>query len=658
MCGIVGFTDARGTYSTADKGHVLNRMLTRIRHRGPDETGLYISNECAMGNVRLSIVDLNSGQQPLSNEEGCLWIAYNGEVYNHLELKKQLTSLGHQFKTNCDTEVVLHMYEEYGEACLNKLNGQFAFSIWDEKRKKLFLARDRVGIRPLYYTHNQGEFIYASEIKCLFEYPNIERNLDVKGLKQVFTFWSALSPQTVFEGIREVPPGHFVVLEKGKLEIKPYWQHGFKHEKFTGSIDRAGEELLALLKDSVNLRLRADVQVAAYLSGGLDSSVTTALVKEIQPGVLNTFSIGFQDKQFDETNYQNEVALYLNTKHKSISCSNDDIADLLSTAIYHTETPILRTSPIPMMRLSSLVRKNNIKVVLTGEGADEMLGGYNIFKETLIRHFWAREPKSKFRPLLLKKLYPYIPQLGSASSSMLSMFFGYQLQETDSPVYSHYLRWRNGLQMSNLFTQDIKQELNGYNPVEEYANSIEQTVKGYSTLEKAQYIETNLFMSNYLLSSQGDRMAMANSVEGRYPFLDHRVMEFCAKLPDDFKLKGLNEKILLKRLMKDQLPQNVISRPKQAYRAPIASALRNHKLIDTYLNQEKVRKSELFDNKGVEKLVAKLKAGKLTSEVDNMAMIGILSSQIWFQKFIDKPDVLNDTELLKGKIRNKHIVIR
>ncbi len=658
MCGIAGFTDVKGVYGTGHKNAILNRMLTQIQHRGPDETGLYITNTCAMGNVRLSIVDLSTGQQPLSNADGSLWIAYNGEVYNHIELKQRLCDLGHQFKTSCDTEVVLHMYEEYGEACLEELNGQFAFSIWDDKRKRLFLARDRVGIRPLFYTQNQNEFIYASEIKCLLVYPGISRGVNSKGLKQVFTFWSALSPSTVFDRIEEVPPGHYMMVENGKIDINPYWYHSFDREKFTGSIDEAGEVLEGLLKDSVRLRLRADVQIAAYLSGGLDSSIITALVKDVQPGVLNTFSIGFQNKDFDETSYQDEVAHHFNTKHKSILCSNDDIANLLPETIYHTETPLLRMAPVPMMTLSSLVRNNQIKVVLTGEGADEMFGGYNIFKETLIRQFWAREPDSVLRPLLLKKLYPYIPQFNNASASILRMFFGYRLQQTGSPVYSHYLRWRNGLQMSNLLSDDIISELHGYNPIEEYAKQIEANVAGYSALEKAQYIETSLFMSGYLLSSQGDRVAMANSVEGRYPFLDHRIITFSATLPDRFKLSGLNEKVLLKRLMKNILPNNVLARPKQAYRAPGSAALYRHNLIDTFLNREAIVQAGLFDFERVNKLVKKFESGNLLSELDNMALVGVLSGQIWYDKFIARPTVIPESDMLKGRIRNKQVVIR
>ncbi|MBS2211509.1 asparagine synthase (glutamine-hydrolyzing) [Carboxylicivirga mesophila] len=657
MCGIVGFTTSG--LGAKQQEYVLNKMLTRINYRGPDETGLYIQPDCAMGNVRLSIVDLSSGQQPLCNQDGTMWIAYNGEVYNHIELREQLIKKGHQFRTSCDTEVVLHMYEEYGPDCLSQLNGQFAFSIWNEKTQSLFIARDRFGIRPLFYHQVSNQLIYASEIKCLFEHPQVDRQVNFEGLKESLIFWAPLSPNTFFDGVKELPPGHYMMFDKGQCTVHPYWKHQYTGKKFAGTIQEAAEELYGLLKSSVDLRLRADVQVAAYLSGGLDSSVTTALVKEVQPNVLNTFSIGFDEQAYDESGYQNEVAAFFNTNHKSISCNNSDIAKWLTKAVYHAEAPLLRTSPIPMMLLSSLVRENNIKVVLTGEGADEMLGGYNIFKETIIRNFWARQPQSKYRPLLLKKLYPYIPQLATASPMVLKMFFGYQLEQTNSPIYSHMLRWRNGQQLANLLSEGISSELNGYDPVANLAEELAGETSGYSLLEKAQLIESRLFMSGYLLSSQGDRVAMANSVEGRYPFLDHRVAEFCASLPDHYKLNGLNEKVLLKVMMKDQLPQSVIKRPKQAYRAPVAQSLLNDKaLLDEFISPYALKDSGLFNPKKIEALLTKLKRSNSVSEQDNMALIGVLSSQILHKLFISAYQEIDERNLLKGDIKNKQIVIR
>ncbi|MCU4155371.1 asparagine synthase (glutamine-hydrolyzing) [Carboxylicivirga sp. A043] len=657
MCGIVGFIN--DGFNVGQKEHVLNKMLTRIRHRGPDETGLYIHQQCSMGNVRLSIVDLSSGQQPLCNSDGTLWIAYNGEVYNHIELKKKLEQKGHRFRTNCDTEVVLHMFEEYGPACLEQLNGQFAFSIWDEKRQSLFLARDRFGIRPLFYTQKEEQLIYASEVKCLFEHPITNRAIDIKGLKESLIFWAPLSPNTVFDDVKEVPPGHYLIANHEGLAVKSYWRYNFNKEKFSGTLNEAAEELRSLLKSSVDLRLRADVKVAAYLSGGLDSSVTTALVKEIQPHVLNTFSIGFDEHNYDESSYQNEVAQYFNTNHQSISCNNSSIAMALHKAVYHAEAPILRTSPVPMMLLSSLVRQHGIKVVLTGEGADEMLGGYNIFKETIIRHFWARQPDSKIRPLLLRTLYPYIPQLKDASSMMLKLFFGYQLNQTNSPVYSHLLRWKNGQQLTNLFAKDVASELAYYHPVDELSMQLEQELEGFTLLEKAQLIESRLFMSGYLLSSQGDRVAMANSVEGRYPFLDHRVAEFCATLPDEFKIRGLNEKVLLKEMMKGQLPGVVLNRPKQAYRAPVAQAILNEpSLLEEYLNPDEISNAGLFSKEKIGLLLKKMQSGKPITEQDNMALIAVLSTQILHHKFISAHQSLNEKDLLKGDVKNKQIIIQ
>jgi asparagine synthase (glutamine-hydrolysing) len=394
--------------------------------------------------------------------------------------------------------------------------------------------------------------------------------------------------------------------------------------------------------------------VAAYLSGGLDSSITTSFIKEVQPDVLNTFSIGFADKVFDETKFQQEVSEYLNTNHKSITIFDEDIPAMLSRVVRHTETPILRTSPLPMMKLSGLVRNNDIKVVITGEGADEVLGGYNIFKETIIRHFWARDPKSKLRPLLLKKLYPYIPQIANASPAMLRLFYGYRLEDTSSPVYSHLLRWKNNSRILNHLSSEMKQYTYFPDPVKEYEERIGEVVKGYSPMQKAQYIETNVFMSGYLLSSQGDRMAMGNSVEGRYPFLDHRIMEFASTLPDDFKLKGLNEKYILKHMMKGKLPESVLKRPKQAYRAPVATALMKDKsgMVDEMLSESTIKDMGIFNYDTFSKITDKLKKGAMPSEVDSMTIVGVLTTHLLIKQFIDDFEPLRNEEVKKGEVRN------
>ncbi|MEL4457151.1 asparagine synthase (glutamine-hydrolyzing) [Lutimonas vermicola] len=654
MCGIAGFYPNR-TDRISTK--VLRRMLTRIKHRGPDESGIYVSDQVALGSVRLSIIDLVSGTMPISNKDRSLWIVFNGEIFNYIELKEGLIRLGHTFETNSDTEVVLHLYEEYGKDFLNMLNGQFAISIWDKKKEELFLARDRVGIRPLYYTEVNDTFVFASEIKALMEFPGIQPKMSAEALAEYFTFWTSLSPKTIFQGIYEVPPGTYMRINSKERKIIKYWQLPiYKQDDHKYSnVEEAAKDFEKIFSKAVKLRLRADVPVAAYLSGGIDSSVTTSFIKKISPENLKTFSIGFTEKDYDETTYQNIAVKYFDTEHASITCSPEDIAQNFKDVVWHTEAPLLRTAPVPMSLLAKNVKDHNIKVVITGEGADELLGGYNIFKETKIRRFWAKDPNSKYRPLLLKKLYPYLPQMTNASSNMLKMFFGYKLNETDSPVYSHLLRWNNTSRINKYLSDSYKEKIKGYDPIRSFEKEIEGKLEGLDSLAQAQWIELNLFMSGYLLSSQGDRMAMANSVEGRYPFLDHKVIEFCMHLSPDLKLNGLNEKYLLKKMMKNRMPNEILERSKQAYRAPIKSAFDFEKLpiyLKEMLSEHMIEKSGIFNTGHVTRLIKIMNTNKQVSEIDNMALTGILSVQILNDLFVNRstPELKEEDLLQFDKI--------
>jgi asparagine synthase (glutamine-hydrolysing) len=654
MCGIAGYIGKNEKANT----QVVNRMLTRINHRGPDECGIYIHENIGFGSVRLSIIDIAGGQQPMPNEALNLWIVFNGEIFNYIELRVELEKKGHRFRTQSDTEVIVHLYEEYGEDCLSKLNGQFAFSIWDKNKQELFLARDRVGIRPLFYYHSPNLFVFGSEIKAIFEHPEVNRELDAEGISEVFTFWTTITPNTVFDAIKECPPGHFIKVKQGKISIKKYWRLNFSTpgNYYTGSFEEAIEEFDALFRDSVRIRLRADVPVAAYLSGGIDSSVTTAFIKEIEPSVLQTFSVGFTENEFDESAYQQIASNYFKTKHIGFKCTSSEIAENFRKVIWHSEIPLLRTSPSPMFSLSEKVRENNIKVVITGEGADELLAGYNIFKETKIRRFWAKDKNSKLRPLLLTKLYPYISALQNANPNALKMFFGYKLEETDSPIYSHLLRWKNSSNIKNHFSNDLQKKLVAFNPYQKLLGNLDGDLENLDSLAKAQHIEIITFLSGYLLSSQGDRMGMANSVEGRYPFLDHRIIEFCASLPPDFKLKGLNEKILLKKMMKGRLPEEILSRPKQAYRAPILSSFLGEKApeyIQNLLASVSLSEAGIFNPDSVGRLLLKMNSGKAYSEIDNMALTAIISTQILYQQFIKEFKHLNNSELTKCAVRSE-----
>lgn len=640
MCGIAGIFNFSSPDRPISEENIKN-MLSSIRHRGPDESGMYIGNNFGIGNVRLSIIDLAGGQQPLSDSSNRFWIVYNGELFNYIELKKNLIKKGIRFKTNSDTEVVVAAYATYGEKCLNMFNGQFAIAIWDKQEKELFLARDRVGIRPLFYSEYKGGFYFCSEIKGILENPEIPRSISAKSLSQVFTFWTTVSPHTPFENIFEVPPGSFVKINQKGYKIEKYWDWPFsqKDNSKTQNLDDSVEELRNLFSDAVKIRLRADVQVAAYLSGGLDSSITTSFIQCINPDILNTFSIGFRHKSFDESIYQMEASKYFNTNHIAYPVSDEEIAESFVDTIRHTEFPILRTSPTPMFLLSTKVRENNIKVVITGEGADEMFAGYNIFKEAKIRRFWAREPKSTIRPLLLTKLYPYLPQVRDSKLVNLKFFFSCKLKETDNPYYSHLLRWHNTSRIQNYFSDTMREELSNYNAVQELGLHLNPDISNWGDLEKSQYLESAIFMSSYLLSSQGDRMAMANSVEGRYPFLDHRIIEFASRLPDNFKLNGLNEKFILKKMMGDRIPGSILKRSKQAYRAPISSSFFGNKkpdFVNDILSNEKITSAGLFNPERVNKLFIKMESGSNISEMDNMAITGIISSQLLHEIFINK----------------------
>lgn len=639
MCGIVGIYNYQNRKPVP--GKLLEDMLLSINHRGPDERGIYLNNNLGLGNVRLSILDLATGQQPLCDDSGNFWIVFNGEIFNYPEIREELQKKGFRFKTKSDTEVIVTAYSAWGIDFISRLNGQFAFAIWDKKQHELLLVRDRVGICPLFYTENSGSLIFGSEIKAILQNPEVQPELATDSLCQVFTYWSTLTPSTLFKNINEVSPGHFVRINSNGIQTAPYWKLQFPESQDTRNItlQAAKEELEDILTDAVRIRLRADVPVAAYLSGGLDSTSTTALIKKLEPGILNTFSIGFDEKSFDETAFQNEASAFLNTKHKSIGCSNQDIAENFQNVVWHSESPMLRTAPAPMYKLSKFARQNKIKVVITGEGADEMLGGYDLFKEMAIRRFWAREPDSKFRPLLLKKLYPYITQISNSSAQTLKFFFGYRLADVDVPAYSHLMRWNNGRHIMKYLHPSYDENVKKFDPFESYLNQIPQGFEKWGDLAKAQYIESTLFMSGYLLSSQGDRMTMANSVEGRYPFLDHRFIEFAASLPESLKMKGLNEKYLLKKMMEGKIPESIIKRPKQAYRAPISSSFFEKNridYIDSILDSRRIEEYGIFDPEQTSSLIEKIKSTGQASEVESMSLTAILSTQLFYQFFILK----------------------
>jgi len=591
-----------------------------------------------LAHARLSIIDLESGDQPIHNETRDIWVVFNGEIFNYIELRAELVKKGHQFYTNSDTEVIVHLYEEYGNQFPDYLNGQFAIALWDSRKRKLILVRDRVGITPLYYHQSDGEILFASEIKSILEGSKQRIDVNHAALDQLMTFWAPVSPQTMFKNVYEISPGQMLVWEDEIKVINKYWDWRFptNNEYRSGTEKNLSEDLGNLLFDATKIRLRSDVPVGAYLSGGLDSSVLTSLIHSYGEVPLRTFSIGFEEKGLDESGFQKEMIGHLNADHSSIICKNSDIPPLISEVIWHTESPILRTAPIPMYMLSGLVHEQNYKVVLTGEGSDEVLGGYDIFKEAKIRQFWARQPESDFRPMLLKRLYPYLDL--SRGQAYLQNFFGAALDNPEVPWFSHLPRWITTAKIKEFYSDNFKAALNE-DCYKALGETLPEDIGAWAPFNRAQYIETKTLMAGYLLCSQGERMLMGHSVEGRFPFLDHRVIEFANSLHPKFKMKALNEKYLLKQSMKEQLPPSIVKRYKQPYRAPdIPAFIENGKLnnkIDYYLDSATISKYGYFNPDKVSRLVRKIEAGRAIGYKDNMAFVGILSTQIWHDRFIN-----------------------
>lgn len=635
MCGIVGIYHPSHVLSV--KKDVLGMMLSSMTHRGPDGEGIHQEDNVILGHRRLSIIDLSTGAQPMANENSTIWVCVNGEIFNYRELTIDLVKRGHRFRTTCDIEVIPHLYEEYGLELFEHMGGQFALSLWDGPNKTLVLARDRFGIAPLFYCWHEGSLVFSSEIKAML--PLIGRlDLSPEGMAQVFTFWNALAPRTVFKGISQLRPGECMVLREGTSRSFSYWDVNFPAR---GEHDIRGEAqaisgLREILDESASIRLRADVPVGAYLSGGLDSSIISVLVKRYSPG-METFSVSFADPAYDESSYQKSMGKRLGTHHHVRSVSYEDIGDIFSQVIWHTEAPVLRAAPAPMFHLSLLARTSGIKVVLTGEGADELFGGYDIFKESLIRRFWAKFPTSRFRPLLLYRLYPHAPVQLKRSGRMLMSFYREDLCRTDHFGYSHLPTWRTTSSIQHFFTDTFKEAIGDYDPVEDLSGEIPPEFSTWHPLNQAQYLEIKLLLAGYLLCSQGERMTMAHGVEGRYPFLDHKLAEFASRLSPNLKLKGLREKHILKKAFAPELPPEIFSRIKRPYGAPNKEAffsngsLRGH--VAAHLERDTLVSWGIFDPDRVENLIAKCAKADLSGFRDNSALLGILSTQILLDRF-------------------------
>ncbi|GMQ80491.1 MAG: asparagine synthase (glutamine-hydrolyzing) [Planctomycetia bacterium] len=641
MCGIAGIVQLDGSEVRADR---LGRMILEIAHRGPDAANVFSAGPVGLGHARLAIIDLANGRQPMRSRDGTLALTFNGEIFNYIELRAALRARGHHFATRSDTEVILHAYQEYGDSCVDHFNGQWAFALWDAKLGKLLLSRDRFGIRPLFYTKTGRQLLFASEVKALFVQGEVPRAINPRGLDQLFTFWTTLPPATVFAGIDELPPGCNLTIQAGRTRLQRFWRPEYHPPATAVDETEAADQLAELLADATRLRLRSDVPVGAYLSGGLDSSVLAALVKQRAGQQLRTFSVTFADDEFDESNYQSEVVDFLQTEHQAIRCGPGAIAEVFPDVIRHTEKPVLRTAPAPLYLLARLVHAEGFKVVLTGEGADEMFGGYGLFKEAKVRRFCAAQPDSARRALLLQALYPYLPNIRAQSLAYRKAFFHVRPEDTANPFFSHLPRWQLTSRLKRFFSRDFRARLGDHDVYADARATLPEAFDDWAPFCQAQYLETVMLMPGYILSSQGDRMAMAHSVEGRFPFLDHRVAQFAARLPARLKMKALREKYLLKKAMGHLVPARIVRRSKQPYRAPDANSFFDPEknvarapYVEELLSPKQILTAGIFEPAAVARLVEKARQGKVIGMKDNMALVGILSTQLLVDRLLNRP---------------------
>ncbi len=646
MCGICGVVALDGRLDLPARA--AESMIGLLRHRGPDGFGAWRDGRVFLGHARLAIIDPESGAQPMSDAGARCHVTYNGEVFNYLELRHELEQLGHAFRTRSDTEVILRAWLEWGPGCVDRFNGQFALAIWDAGRGELFLARDRFGICPLFVAVHDGRLLFASEVKAFAGFPGFALEADPAGLAEVLTYWAPIAPATCFRGVAQLPPGHRATVRPGPcgvaahgelpacLEAQRYWAPSFlpadEDRRFVPAREREdlAAELRERLERAVSLRLRADVPVASYLSGGLDSSLLAALARRDTGDRLRTYGLGFEQQGFDERQWQDLMAGHLGVDHHGIVADAGLVVERLVEATWHAEAPLPRTAPVPLMALSGAVHARDCRVVLTGEGADEVFVGYDIHREAKLRAFWSRVPGSSLRPALLGRLHTFQE---APPPAMLRAFYGHELTRLDDPLWSHRPRWRNGA--AGFLAAGVREGVDGAAAERRLVDSLPSGFAGWGAVARCQYLEMATFLSGYLLAAQGDRMLMANSVEGRFPYLDHDLADFAGRIPVSVKLPNLTEKALLRAAAAGLVPPAVGGRRKHPYRAPGTASLagpEGQALVGDLMEADGPG-WELWDRARIGALVAKWRAGRPLGHRDDSAFIAILGGRILQREF-------------------------
>ena len=632
MCGINGIALSNSSPARIDVA-VLECMRDVIRHRGPDDAGLFVDGNVGLGHRRLSIVDVASGHQPMTNEDGTLHITYNGEIYNHADYREELEARGHVYRTHCDTETIIHLYEEHGSACVERLRGMFAFAIWDKRKRELFIARDRLGVKPLYYTHTaDGSLYFASEIKSILAARAVAPELNYGALPDYLANHATSGEESLFRNIKRLLPGHTLLWRDGQIKIEKYWDVRFSKEETDEhrSDDDYIAEWLELFRTSVRLRLMADVPLGMFLSGGIDSSAIAAMMSGMVQEPIKTFAVAFREREANELEYARLVAQKFKTDHHEIIVSPDEFFEALPQLIWHEDEPIAHPSSIALNFVSRLAARH-VKVVLTGEGSDELLAGYGRYRKTVYNLALGVRYHKLTGASLRRAIERGVEALPVKSKvrQKLQRTFLCVAPDIESIYFDNFAVFSRAMQ-GKLLTPEAKERAGILDPYQAVSFYLNQT-DARTLLDQLLYVDMKTYLHELLMKQ--DQMSMAASIESRVPFLDHKLVEYTARLPERMKLRGLTTKYILRRAMKGLLPDEIISRSKMGFPVPVGSWFRGQfrHLIDEYVLNERAMSRRLFDETFVRGLVARHMSGENHSE----RLWALLNFEMWLRQFVD-----------------------
>ena len=607
-------------------------MRDVITHRGPDDEGIYIDENVGLGHRRLSIVDVAAGHQPMTNEDGSLYIIYNGEVYNHADYRDELESRGHIYRTHCDTETILHLYEDYGDACVEHLRGMFAFAIWDRNKRELFIARDRLGVKPLYYVHtDDGSLYFASEIKALLEARAIKPELNFRAFSDYLANHATSGEETLFVGVKRLMPGHTLTWCDGEIKIKKYWDVSFEK---VGADGRSDKDYIAewseLFRKSVELRLMADVPLGMFLSGGIDSSAIAAVMSTLVDEPIKTFSVAFKEREANELEYARLVARAYNTDHHEVVVSPEDFFAALPDLIWHEDEPLAHPSSVALYFVSRLAAQH-VKVVLTGEGSDELMAGYARYRKTIL-NLAVGERYHRMVPAGVRDLIR--GQIAGMSASKLraklSRTFLSLSADIESIYFDNFAVFPRSAQQQ-LLTRDTVDRIHGIDPYAGVRRVLSET-DAESLLDRLLYADIKTYLHELLMKQ--DQMSMAASLESRVPFLDHKLVEFTSSLPERLKLRRWTTKYVLRQSMKGVLPEQILTRPKMGFPVPIGAWFRGAyaPVLDEYVLGSRALERGIFNADTVRTLVNEHKGGVANHSERLWSLVNL---EMWFRRFID-----------------------